>query len=157
MFSLFIRNLIFTILQPGLVVGLVPYWLIRNKVDSLFVFPLKVHQYVGALIFILGWYLIFYCVYRFAIEGRGTLSPADPTKNLVVKGIYRYSRNPMYIGVTLALVGEVIFTLSSALLVYSTIVFIAFNLFIILVEEPRLRRDFGEEYLAYCRKVRRWV
>jgi len=157
MFSLFIRNLIFTILQPGIVVGLLPYLLIRDKVDSFFMVPLRMHQYVGAFIFVLGWCLIIYCVYRFAVEGKGTLSPVDPTKHLVVKGLYQYSRNPMYIGVMLALIGEVIFSLSLQVLIYSIIVFIAFHLFIILVEEPRLRRDFGEEYQAYCRKVGRWV
>jgi protein-S-isoprenylcysteine O-methyltransferase Ste14 len=75
----------------------------------------------------------------------------------VVKGIYQYSRNPMYIGVMLALIGELIFSRSISLLMYAGFVFIMFNLFIFFVEEPRLRRDFGEIYLAYCKRVKRWI
>ena len=97
-----------------------------------------------------------YCIYRFAVEGRGTLSPADQTKNLVAMGIYQYSRNPMYIGVMLALIGEVFFTKAALLMIYTGCVFIMFNLFIMFVEEPRLKRDFGEAYKLYCQKVRRW-
>ena len=157
MFSLFIRNLFFTILHPGLVVCLIPYWLIREKVSRQLVPPFELLQYLGLFLFCIGWIVILYCIYRFAVEGRGTLSPADPTKHLVVKGLYQFSRNPMYIGVMIALIGEVIFTKSSSLLIYSIIVFILFNIFIMLVEEPRLKRDFGEEYLAYCKRVRRWL
>jgi protein-S-isoprenylcysteine O-methyltransferase Ste14 len=75
--------------------------------------------------------------------GKGTLSPADPTKKLVVKGLYRFSRNPMYVGVTMMLVGESIFFQSTALWTYSLIIFIAFNIFILFFEEPRLLDDFG--------------
>jgi len=157
LFSLLIRNLFFTILQPGLVVGLFPYLIVREKVNTLFEPPFEAHQYAGIFLFFIGWCLVLYCIYRFAVEGHGILSPADPTKNLVVKGIYQYSRNPMYIGVVLALIGEVVFTMSSTLLIYTGIVFTMFNLFIILIEEPRLRKDFGEEYLAYGKRVRRWL
>ena len=98
-----------------------------------------------------------HCIVNFAIKGRGTLSPADPTKRLVINGLYKYSRNPMYIGVILILVGESIFSRSQSLWIYSLIIFIAFNVFIVGFEEPRLRSDFGEEYRAYCKKVRRWM
>ncbi len=157
MFALFIRNLFFTILQPGFVAGLIPYWIVHKKLNVLFSTPFEAYHYAGIFIFFVGWCIILYCIYRFAVEGHGTLSPADPTKNLVVKGIYQYSRNPMYIGVMLALLGEVIFSMSLSLLIYSAVIFIIFNLFIIFVEEPRLRRDFGESYLDYCKHVKRWI
>lgn len=97
------------------------------------------------------------CIISFAIKGNGTLSPADPTKKLVVSGLYRYSRNPMYVGVLLILIGEALFFPMVRLLIYLVFVFVAFNGFIILAEEPRLRKDFGAAYSAYCKNVRRWI
>ncbi len=80
------------------------------------------------------------CIIRFATEGRGTLSPADPTRELVIAGLYKYSRNPMYIGVMSILAGECLLIPATALIVYSAFVFLAFNLFIIFYEEPRLKK-----------------
>ncbi len=156
MLSLLLRNLFFTILQPGIVAGLVPWWILGDKVNA-FNQPLVFHQYIGILLFMVGAVIMFHCIARFAVEGRGTLSPADPTKKLVVKGLYKFSRNPMYVGVTLILLGEALFFRSVNLWIYVGFVFLAFNLFVWLVEEPRLHRDFGEDYRKYCREVRRWI
>ena len=155
--SLFIRNLIFTILQPGLVVGLFPYLIAGDKFKIVFHQPFGILQFAGIIIFLAGVALMLYCIYYFAIEGRGTLSPADPTKNLVVHGPYQFSRNPMYIGVMLILISEGIFFSSVTLWIYAAIVFIAFNIFIVLHEEPRLEEDFGTEYQQYRKSVRRWL
>ena len=155
--SLFIRNLIFTILQPGLVVGLFPCLIAGDKFKIVFHQSFGILQFTGIIIFLAGVALILYCIYYFAVEGRGTLSPADPTKNLVVHGPYQFSPNPMYIGVTIALLGEIIFTESGRLVLYTGIVFIMFALFIMAIEEPRLRKDFGSQYAEYCKKVRRWI
>jgi protein-S-isoprenylcysteine O-methyltransferase Ste14 len=157
MFSLLLRNLFFTILQPGIVAGLIPYWYVKDKFLQAFEKKFQVLQYLGILILLLGLIIMFDCILRFAVEGKGTLSPADPTKKLVIKGLYRFSRNPMYVGVMLILTGEAIFFQSTNLWFYALFIFIAFNLFIILVEEPRLRKDFGEEYSEYCQKTRRWL
>lgn len=154
MLSLLLRNLFFTILQPGIVAGLIPYWILRD--GSTFDRSLQLYQYVGILLFLIGLVVMFHCIIMFAVEGRGTLSPADPTKKLVIKGLYRFSRNPMYLGVMMILIGEGIFFQSSNLLIYSLFIFLAFTLFILMVEEPRLRKDFGEDYRKYCQKVRRW-
>lgn len=157
--SLFIRNLIFTILQPGIVAGLIPYLILGDKVDDIFVkqlFTGGLHD-SGIIIFLIGFAIMLTCIISFAVQGQGTLSPADPTKKLVVAGLYKFSRNPMYVGVTLILIGEAIFFQSVELGIYLLFVFIAFNLFTILIEEPRLRRDFGEEYKRYCEKVKRWI
>ncbi len=154
--SLFFRNLLFTILQPGIVVGLFPYWLIRNKENITFVQPFVYYHYMGLIIFLIGFVILFACIIRFAIEGKGTISPLDPTKRLVVHGLYKYSRNPMYVGVMLVLIGESVFFRSNSLWWYSLIIFIAFNIFILVHEEPRLKKVFGKEYDLYCKKVRRW-
>jgi len=157
MLSLLLRNLFFTLLQPGIVAGLVPYWILRGKAKHILAQPLHWQQYTGALVCLVGFMVMLSCIINFAVKGRGTLSPADPTKHLVISGLYKHSRNPMYIGVTLILVGEAIFFKSAALWKYVAVVFATFYAFILLHEEPRLKKDFGESYLQYCKKVRRWI
>src|SRR5690606_20983792 len=157
MWSLAFRNLLFTLLQPGLVAGLIPYWILGNRAGETFNNPLNSLQYIAILIFAAGTAILIYCIIMFAIKGKVTLSPADPTTDLVVSGLYRFSRNPMYIGLMLMLVGEAIFFFSVRLWIYTAFVFIAVNFFVIFHEEPRLKRDFGAEYRQYLKTVRRWL
>jgi protein-S-isoprenylcysteine O-methyltransferase Ste14 len=156
MISLYIKNIIFFILQPGLVVGLIPYLLIRNRLSPILSGRFGVLDYFGLVLILLGLHIALYCVYRFIIDGLGTLSPVHRTKALVVKGLYKYSRNPMYVGMLLILIGEFIIAKSVHLLAYTIVVGLAFHLFVIFVEEPRLTRDFKTEYLDYMNRVRRW-
>ena len=156
MISLLLRNLVFTILQPGLVAGLVPYFLLKIEDKSFLPDVWTFWQFAGIALMTGGFLIMTICILRFATEGKGTLSPLDPTKKLVVKGLYRYSRNPMYVGVDLLLIGEAVFYQSLFLLGYTTIVLTGFQLFIIFHEEPRLKREFGIEYEEYCRQIRRW-
>jgi protein-S-isoprenylcysteine O-methyltransferase Ste14 len=155
--SLFIRNLIYTILQPGVIAGLIPYLVLSDKVIEVLDQPLGLYQYAGGLIFVAGLIIMLICIGSFATQGKGTLSPADPTQELVVEGLYTYSRNPMYVGVALMLIGESMFFVSIVLWVYAICVVSTFHLFILYFEEPRLKRDFGEKYVIYCRRVKRWI
>ena len=157
MISLYLRNLFFTILQPGVVAGLVPYLLLRVDYKEKILLPFHLLQYTGLFFFALGFLVMMNCILNFAIYGKGTLSPTDPTKKLVIAGLYKYSRNPMYVGVVSMLVGEAVFFQSGRLGVYSIVIFLIFHLFILFFEEPRLKKDFGAEYEHYCKKVRRWV
>ncbi len=157
MISLLFRNLFFTILQPGLVAGIFPYLLIRLEDKGFFPDIWTLWQFTGIILMFSGFFVLMLCILRFAAEGKGTLSPLDPTKNLVANGLYRYSRNPMYVGVITLLLGEAIFWQSATLAGYAAFVFIVFNLFIHFHEEPRLKRDFGIEYEQYLQKVRRWL
>ncbi len=155
--SLFFRNLLFTILQPGMVAGLIPFWLTGKSFREAFAQPFTFSHFSGIFIFTIGFILMLACIIDFAVQGRGTLSPADPTKKLVSTGLYRFSRNPMYIGVMMMLIGESIFFRLFVLAIYSLIIFTAFNIFIIYFEEPRLRKDFGDDYSKYMKAVRRWL
>lgn len=157
MTSLLLRNLFFTILQPGLVAGLAPYWILKSAGIPIFTVHDRLQHYLAIILFLCGFIIMLLCILRFALEGRGTLSPADPTKKLVISGLYKYSRNPMYVGVMLMLIGESVYYNFSGLWVYTLCIFIAFYLFILFFEEPRLRRDFGDEYRQYCQRVRRWL
>jgi protein-S-isoprenylcysteine O-methyltransferase Ste14 len=157
MTSLFLRNLIFTILQPGVVTVLIPYLILRWFGITLVPEQWTLPNFVGLGLTIVGAAVLLRCVLRFATEGKGTISPLDPTQRLVVHGLYRYSRNPMYVGAMLLLLGEAVFWQSLVLAGYAVFVFIGFNLFIVLHEEPRLKRDFGAEYELYFQNVRRWL
>lgn len=97
-----------------------------------------------------------WCVATFALVGRGTPAPFDPPRRLVVRGPYRYVRNPMYVGAIAALCGGAIFYGSWGLLGYAAVFAVLVHAFVVLYEEPALRRAFGDEYAAYCREVRRW-
>jgi len=152
--NLYIKSLIFTILQPGVVAIFIPY-VLHIYFDSNY--QVGVVNWVGIPIFIAGLFIMFWCIYAFILTGKGTLSPAAPTKQLVTRGLYNYSRNPMYVGVLLMIIGEALYFGSVALFAYLMIVTIGFHLFITLAEEPRLQREFGLAYKEYKQRVRRWV
>jgi protein-S-isoprenylcysteine O-methyltransferase Ste14 len=105
----------------------------------------------------IGVVLLGACIWEFAHRGRGTLSPVDPPSELVVEGLYRYVRNPMYLSVTVIVLGEALLSGSRALLAYWAVWFVAANLFVIGYEEPTLRRRFGPAYERYRAKVGRWL
>lgn len=155
--SLALRNFFFVVLQPGTVAGLVPYIIAKNEFRNAFSATFRFHHYLGILILLTGLLIMLHCVVKFAVDGLGTLSPADPTKRLVISGLYKFSRNPMYVGIIMILTGEVVLSGSVHLLFYSIGVFILFHLFVKYMEEPRLQKDFGQEYVTYCRTVRRWL
>ena len=150
-----VRSSLWTILVPGLFAGYVPwrfFGLREAQLEGFLLVPL-----LGFLCIALGAALLLACIFEFARSGRGTLSPLDPPRRLVVRGLYRYVRNPMYLSVTILVLGEVLLTHSGALALYWAIWFVAVNLFVIGYEEPTLRRSFGAEYEAYTQRVGRWI
>jgi protein-S-isoprenylcysteine O-methyltransferase Ste14 len=152
--SLALRSLLWTLLLPGLFAGYVPwrfFGLSRAKVSLS-----NPAQLLGILCIGLGAVLLGACIVQFARSGRGTLSPVDPPRRLVVRGLYRYVRNPMYLSVTTIVLGEGLLTRSWALSVYWAIWFLGANLFVMGYEEPTLRRRFGASYDAYTKQAGRW-
>ena|SRR5437016_196998 len=113
-------------------------------------------QGVGLAVVVLGAALALWCIVTFAFVGKGTPAPFDPPRRLVVRGPYRFVRNPMYIGAALALAGAALFYGSWPLLGYMGLFLLITHLFVRLYEEPVLHRLFGTEYEEYCRVVRRW-
>jgi len=97
-----------------------------------------------------------WCALEFAFVGRGTPAPIDMPRRLVVQGLYRYVRNPMYISALLVLVGESALFRSWHMLEYSAVIAIGFHFFVLFHEEPTLRRKMGPEYVKYCEDVARW-
>jgi len=97
------------------------------------------------------------CAWDFTFTGRGTPAPFDPPKEIVVRGPYRYVRNPMYVAVMLALTGEALLFEAASLLIYAALAFSFFHFWVVFYEEPTLRRKFGDSYREYCRRVPRWL
>lgn len=114
---------------------------------------------LGAVPLLAGAALMLACVWRFGSQGEGTPAPFDPPRRLVVAGPYRYVRNPMYWGMGLFLLGEAVLFAEASVraVVYGAALVAVVNLFVLLYEEPALRRGFGDEYKRYCAAVPRWL
>jgi protein-S-isoprenylcysteine O-methyltransferase Ste14 len=145
------RALAAFIALPGMVAFVVPVWIGTSARH-----PLG-HPAYGAPMLCLGTVLLLWCVREFYRAGRGTLAPWDPPTHLVTSGPYRFSRNPMYLGVEVILVGWCTLWGSRTLLLYTLLVMIAVYLRVRLAEEPWARRRFGAEWEAYEAKVPRWI
>jgi protein-S-isoprenylcysteine O-methyltransferase Ste14 len=113
-------------------------------------------QVVGTVICAMGATIALWCVLSFALIGRGTPAPFAAPRRLVTRGPYRFMRNPMYVGVGMFFVGAAFFYQSLLFFAYVVLFFVSSHVFIVLYEEPSLRRTFGDEYTAYCGRVRRW-
>ncbi|MBI1765814.1 MAG: isoprenylcysteine carboxylmethyltransferase family protein [Acidobacteria bacterium] len=111
----------------------------------------------GLLLMCLGAAIYLQCAWDFTFTGKGTPAPIDPPKELVARGLYRYTRNPMYVGVLSVLLGEAWWWAAKELLAYAALVALLFYCFVILYEEPVLRRQFGAAYEKYCQTVPRWL
>ena len=134
----------FSVLVPGTVVLLIPH-LLGNPADNRIVFPL-LQAIVGDALFFVGLVICLWCAWEFAVKGLGTPAPIDAPKILVVQGLNRFTRNPMYVGVASMVAGQAIYRGSFAIAIYFSVVVTLFNLFVLLYEEPTLRRLFGEQY-----------
>jgi protein-S-isoprenylcysteine O-methyltransferase Ste14 len=149
---LLLKNILFTIVVPGTVAVCVPLLVTRDRSPAsglLFACALLVLS-LGAMIY--AW-----CVWDFARFGRGTPAPMDAPKRLVSRGLYRYTRNPMYVGVLTFILGWALMFRAPVLIVYALVIGVWFHLFILFYEEPHLRREFGSGYDEYCARVRRWL
>jgi protein-S-isoprenylcysteine O-methyltransferase Ste14 len=113
-------------------------------------------QLAGMMTGAAGAAVAIWCVLTFAVLGRGTPAPFDPPRRLVVRGPYRYVRNPMYLGAGIALAGAALFYETGALWAYAAGFFVLMHLVVVLYEEPTLRQTFGQDYETYSRQVRRW-
>lgn len=153
---LFLKNLLFTLVMPGTMAGWLPLW-IASRAGRAIPGTWSGTHALALIPITLGAAIYFWCLWHFAVDGRATPAPIDAPKALVVRGPYRCVRNPMYLGVSLVILGWAIWFQLTDLLWYLAIWLLFVNLFVLFYEEPTLRRLFGEEYERYCRAVRRWV
>jgi len=138
------------------VAGLIPWWLTgwRLETPAPFWAPVRV---LGGLLTVAGAIVLVSAFVRFVVEGMGTPAPVAPTQHLVVGGLYRYVRNPMYLAVTAAIIGQALLLGQLGLLPYAAIMFLLMVAFARFYEEPALLEQFGDQYLEYRRNVPGWL
>jgi protein-S-isoprenylcysteine O-methyltransferase Ste14 len=142
----------FTIVVPGTVAILIPRWLMGGYSTP----GGQGLTWAGAVVFVIGAAIYFRCAWEFAARGLGTPAPIAPTKYLVTTALHRYVRNPMYIGVALAILGQALIFRRLHVAEYAVIMLLIAHVFVVLYEEPTLSRQFGESYDEYKRRVPRW-
>jgi protein-S-isoprenylcysteine O-methyltransferase Ste14 len=146
----------FLVIAPGFVAGLAPWWISGWRVQAPF-FGLPVFRFIGGLLVPLGISGLLDSFVRFALQGLGTPAPVFPTRHLVVTGLYRYVRNPMYVAVVIAILGQGLIFGNVTVLEYGGLVWLLFHGFVLVYEEPTLRASFGSEYKSFCVEVPRWI
>ncbi|HYD53833.1 MAG TPA: isoprenylcysteine carboxylmethyltransferase family protein [Gemmatimonadaceae bacterium] len=149
---LWLRALLFVLLLPATVGGLLP-WLIARRAAP----AAGAWRGLALALLALGWSGLLWCVLDFARRGRGTLAPVDPPRHLVRSGLYRVTRNPMYVSVLLAILGQAAWWRSTGLLLYAAVFLAVVSAFVRVYEEPALARQFGDEYERYRAEVPRWL
>ena len=150
MTALFWRALFAFLVLPGMVAFVLPWLFLESPNRSQ---PVNVWS---AIPFGVGLIVLLACVREFHVSGKGTLAPWSPPKHLVTSGLYRFSRNPMYLGVLLILAGWTVAFHSRALAIYTAIVAIGFHIRVVVFEEPYLTTTHGNAFAEYRAKVRRW-
>ena len=151
-----ISSLVFLLLAPGVVAGLVPWWISRWQM-RLPLLGTSAVRLLGVVLIVAGVPMLLDSFARFAIQGLGTPAPVLPTKHLVVSGLYRYVRNPMYVGVVATVLGQGLLFGNVRLLSYDVVLWLTFHIFVRGYEEPKLRKTFGDEYVRFYAAVPRWI
>ncbi len=147
---------VFLVVAPGVVAGLVP-WLLTGWDSGAAPGWFVVVRVLGAALVVASAGALVGSFVRFVLEGGGTPAPVAPTERLVIGGLYRYVRNPMYVAVVLLIVGQAMLLARPVLVAYAAVVWATTALFVRTYEEPVLRRRYGAQYEAYRRSVRAWV
>lgn len=150
--KLYLKAAVFTLVVLGGFGVLVPALLVRGReaAEGARLVLVLCLMAIGAAMYLR-------CVWDFAVFGKGTPAPIDAPKRLVIRGLYRYSRNPMYVGLITLIAGWAIMFGSVVLVWCALSLFVFFSLFVRLFEEPHLHRQFGDEYEAYKARVGRWL
>ena len=147
---------LFLVLAPGCVAGLVPWWISRWEYRA----PFRGYatlRVIGAMLIVAGTFVVLDSFTRFALQGLGTPAPVFPTKHLVIKGFYRYVRNPMYVAVVAVILGQALLFGDVRVFEYALFAWLVAHLFVLAYEESTLRRTFGAEYESFRANVPRWI
>ncbi len=158
-----LKLIVFTLIIPGFAVGYVPYTIYSSQQ----IFEISIFRYVGLILIPLGVLIYMWSAINFLRQGKGTpaiwftkglkfLIGQEPTK-LVSAGLYKISRNPMYLGVIFIVLGQSILFESKTILAYTLILSTIFHFVIIFLEEPHLKKKYGKEYESYLKNTSRWL
>ena len=155
-FLAILGSAVFLVIAPGTVAGYVPWLICRWQVRPPLL-GISLFRVTGVLLILTGLPVLLDSFARFAIQGLGTPAPVFPTKHLVISGLFRYVRNPMYVAVLSLIIGQGLLFGSVSVLAYGIAVWLGFSLFVLAYEEPVLRKTFGAEYEEFCANVPRWI
>src|SRR3954471_2442738 len=147
---------LFFVIAPLVLAGFVPWWVTQSEFRPAF-FGVDLTRILGGILIIVGVPGLVDSFARFALEGLGTPAPIAPTQNLVVTGLYRYVRNPIYVALVAVILGQAVLFGDQRLLGYGVLVWLAFHAFVVGYEEPELVRSFGTEYEDFRANVPRWI
>jgi protein-S-isoprenylcysteine O-methyltransferase Ste14 len=147
------KSLLYLVFEASLFALYVPLTLLRSgpRLET------GVFSWLAIPLWLVGSLIVLWCFWAFTFMGRGTPVPMDPPKALVTTGLYGYARNPIYMGVLLIFLGHFLWFGYWSLLLYIVLAFIGVHIFVILYEEPILKRKFGAAYEDYCQRVPRWI
>jgi len=147
------KSLLYLIFEAGMFALYIPLGFLRTgaRIET------GVVSFLAIPLWLIGSLIVLWCFWDFTFKGRGTPVPMDPPKELVIIGFYRYVRNPIYVGVLLIFLGHFLWFGYWGLLIYTVFAFIGVHSFVVLYEEPTLKRKFGSEYEEYLKRVPRWI
>ena len=147
---------LFFVIAPLVLAGFVPWWVTHWEFRPAF-FGVDLTRILGGILIIVGVPGLVDSFSRFALEGLGTPAPIAPTQKLVVTGLYRYVRNPIYIAVVAVIFGQALLFGDSHLLWYGALLWLFFHVWVVLLEEPELEQTFSTEYESFRTNVPRWI
>src|ERR1044071_4921546 len=146
----------FFVVAPCTLAGLIPWSMTHWQLQPPLL-GLERPRGLGAILILAGVPGLVDSFARFALQGLGTPAPIAPTRNLVVSGLYRYVRNPIYVAVVAIVVGQAVLMGDWRLIVYGALLWLFFHVFVVAYEEPTLEQTFGREYEAFRAAVPRWI
>ena len=147
---------VFFVVAPCTLAGFVPWSMTGWQLQPPFL-GLELTRGIGAILIIAGVPGLVDAFLRFALQGLGTPAPIAPPRNLVVTGLYRYVRNPIYVAVVTIILGQAVLMGDERLIVYGALLWLSFHFFVVAYEEPTLEQTFGEDYEAFRAAVPRWI
>ena len=154
--SAVLGSAVFLVVAPGIIAGYLPWLLSRWHVAPA-LFGFTPFRWIGIVLIVAGLPVLLDSFTRFALEGLGTPAPIAPTAHLVVTGWYRYVRNPMYVSLLAIMIGQGLLFCRTSILYLALICWSLSHIFVVLYEEPNLRRTYGSEYETYRAAVHRWI
>jgi protein-S-isoprenylcysteine O-methyltransferase Ste14 len=152
----FLGSAMFLLIAPGTVAGYIPWRIGGWRVHASF-FGFAILCVAGMVLAAAGLALLLESFLQFALKGIGTPAPVFPPRRLVVSGSYRYVRNPMYVAVVSLILGQGLIFGDIGIFVYGICVWLIMHIFILIYEEPTLRRTFAAEFAKFSANVPRWI
>jgi protein-S-isoprenylcysteine O-methyltransferase Ste14 len=154
--SAILGSAIFFVVAPFLAAGVIPWWITRWEFRPAFL-DVELTRAIGVIFILAGVPGVVDSFARFALQGLGTPAPIAPPQQLVVTGLYRYVRNPMYVSIVAVILGQALLFADWRLIAYGALFWFACHVFVVVYEEPTLRQTFGAEYESFCANVARWI